>query len=75
VLTWPPPTPSLAVQIATSMIQRPHPGANWASEREERAQTMREEQERVIAHYDAMARQREKREAAEVQKRGKGAAA
>jgi hypothetical protein len=73
-LAWPPPT-SLAVQVAASMIQRPHPGANWASEREERAQTMREEQERVIAHYDAMARQREEREAAEAQKRGKGAAA
>lgn len=32
----------------------------------------REEHERVIAHYDAMARQRE---VAEAQKRGKGAAA
>jgi hypothetical protein len=35
----------------------------------------REEHERVIAHYDAMARQREEREAAEAQKRAKGAAA
>ena len=73
-LAWPPPT-SLAVEVAASMIQRPHPGANWANEREERAQAMREEHERVIAHYDAMARQREEREAAEAQKRGKGAAA
>jgi hypothetical protein len=35
----------------------------------------REEHERVIAQYTAMARQREEREAAEAQKRGKGAAA
>lgn len=75
-LAWPPPTPSLAVQVAASMASmiHPHPGANWASEREERARATREEYERVIAHYDSMARQREEREAAEVQKRGKGAA-
>jgi predicted transcriptional regulator len=76
VMAWPRPTPSLAVLVAASMSHRPHLGANWASEREERAQAMREEHERVIAHYDAMARQREEgREAAEAQKRGKGAAA
>ena len=28
-LAWPPPTVPLAVQIATSAIHRPHPGANW----------------------------------------------
>ena len=33
------------------------------------------DQERVIEHYAAMARQREKSEADEAQKRGKGAAA
>jgi hypothetical protein len=64
-LAWPPPKPSMAVQVAASMIQRPHPGANWASEREERAQAVREEHERVIAHYDAATRAREEREAAE----------
>jgi len=74
-LAWPPPTPSLAVQVAASMIQRPHLGANWASEREERAQAVREEHERVIAHYDAATRAQEEREAAEAQKRGKGAVA
>jgi hypothetical protein len=75
VMAWPRPTPSLAVQVAASMIHRPHLGANWASEREERAQAMREDHERAIAHYAAMARQREEREADEAQKRGKGAAA
>ena len=73
-LAWPPPT-SLAVQVAASMIQRPHPGANWANEREERAQAMREDHERVIAYYDTATRAQEEREAAEAQKRGKGAAA
>ena len=52
-----------------------HPGADWAVEREERAQAVREENERVIAHYDAATRAREEREAAEAQKRGKVAAA
>jgi hypothetical protein len=73
VLTWPPPTPSLAVQIATSMIQRPHPGANWSEAIAERNLARREDHARVIAHYDAMARQREEREAAEAKKRGREA--
>jgi hypothetical protein len=76
-LAWPPPTPSLAAQVAASMASmiRPHPGANWASEREGRTHELREEHERIIAHYDAAARAREEREAAEAQKRGKGAVA
>jgi hypothetical protein len=67
-MAWPPPTPSLAAQVAESMASmiRPHPGANWASEREERSRELRAEHERAIAHYAAMARQREEREAAEV---------
>jgi len=56
--------------MASQMV-RPHPGADWASEREERAQALRAEQERVAAYYEDMARQREKREAAEAQKRGR----
>ena len=52
-----------------------HPSANWWEESKERAQAMREDHERVIAYYDAMAQQREKSEADEAQKRGKGAAA
>ena len=28
-LAWPPPTVPLAVQVATSAIHRPHPGAKW----------------------------------------------
>jgi predicted transcriptional regulator len=76
-LAWPTPTPSLAAQVAASMASmiRPHPGANWASEREGRTHELREEHERVIAHYDAATRAREEREATEAQKRGKGAAA
>jgi hypothetical protein len=62
---WPPREPSLAVQVATGMIQRSHPGADWASEREERTAALREEHARVIDHYDSMARAREEREAAE----------
>ena len=74
-LAWPPPTPSLAAQVVASMIHRPHPGANWSEAIAERNLARREDHARVIAHYDAMARQREEREAAEAQKRGKGAAA
>jgi hypothetical protein len=64
-LVWPPPQVPLAVQVAASMIQRPHPGANWASEREERTAALRAEQERVAAFYEAQARRREERENAE----------
>src|SRR5450759_867893 len=64
-LVWPPPQVPLAVQVAASMIQRPHPGANWASEREERTAALRAEQERVAAYYEAQARRREERENAE----------
>jgi hypothetical protein len=61
-LAWPPPTPSLSAQVATSMVHRPHPGSNWWQEREERARAVREEHDRAIAHYAEMARQREERE-------------
>jgi hypothetical protein len=61
-LAWPPPTPSLAAQVAESVIHRPHPGANWWQEREQQARAVREEHERAIAHYAAMARQREERD-------------
>jgi hypothetical protein len=70
-LVWPPPQVPLAVQVAASMIQRPHPGANWASEREERTAALRAEQERVAAYYEEMARQREERENAEAQERAR----
>ena len=59
MLAWPPPKPSMAVQVATSMTYGPHPGANWWQESKERAQAIREEHARVIEHYDAMARARE----------------
>jgi hypothetical protein len=36
-LAWPRPTPSLAAQVAASMIHRPHPGAYRAVEREKGA--------------------------------------
>jgi hypothetical protein len=39
----------------------PHPGADWAAHQSERAQAIRREHERTIAHYAAMARQREER--------------
>jgi hypothetical protein len=71
-LGWPPHRP---IDWSSAVPMARHPGANWASEREDRVQATWEEQERVIAHYDAMARQREKSEADEAQKRGKGAAA
>ena len=74
-LAWPPPKPSIAIQVATSMTYGSHPSANWWEESKERAQAMRADHERVIAYYDAMAQQREKSEADEAQKRGKGAAA
>jgi hypothetical protein len=64
-LAWPPPKPSLAVQVATSMTYGSLSRANWWQENKERAQAMREEHARVIGHYDAMARAREEREAAE----------
>ena len=41
------------------------PGANWWQESKDRAQAMREEQERVAAFYEAQARRREERENAE----------
>jgi hypothetical protein len=46
-LAWPPPQPSFAVEVATSMIFS-HPGADWWQQREERGQAMREEYARVI---------------------------
>jgi hypothetical protein len=64
-MIWPPPQPSLAVQVATSMTYGSQPGANWWQESKDRAQAMREEHARVIEHYDAMEREREEREAAE----------
>ena len=54
-----------------SMI-RPHPGAYWAAHQGERAEAIRRENERTMADYDAMAKQREEREAAEAQKGGNG---
>jgi hypothetical protein len=71
-LAWPPHRPIDWSSVAP--VAR-HPGADWAVEREERAAATRVDQERVIEHYAAMARQREKSEADEAQKRGKGAAA
>ena len=50
----------------------PHPGAERVSERGERT-TLRATQERVAAHYEAMARQREEREAVEAHKRKRNA--
>jgi hypothetical protein len=64
-MAWPPPQPSLAVQVATSMTYGSQPGANWWQESKDRAQAMREEHARVIDHYDSMARAREERENAE----------
>ncbi len=52
-----------------------HPGADWASEREQRTAVLREEHARVIDHYDSMARAREEREAAEVRAVQQGRAA
>jgi hypothetical protein len=49
-----------------------HPGADWAAHQSERAEAIRREHERTIAYYEAVARQREEREAAEAQKRGNG---
>jgi len=64
-MAWPPPKPSLAVQVATSMTYGSHPGASWWQESKERAQALRAEQERVAAFYEAQARRREERENAE----------
>jgi hypothetical protein len=64
-MIWPPPQPSLAVQVATSMTFSQHPGDHWWQESKDRAQAMREEHARVIEHYDAMEREREERENAE----------
>jgi hypothetical protein len=64
-MVWPPPKPSLAVQVATSMTYGSQPGANWWQESKDRAQAMRAEQERVAAFYEAQARRREERENAE----------
>ena len=64
-MVWPPPRPSLAVQVATSMTYGPNPGADWWQESKDRAQAMREEHARVIEHYDAMECEREERENAE----------
>jgi hypothetical protein len=47
-LAWPPPKPSMAVQVATSMIHHAHPGANWWQESKERARAMRGEYAHVI---------------------------
>ena len=58
--------PSLPVTPA--MVS--HPGADWAAHQRERAEAIRREHERTIAYYDAMARQREEREAAKTEERG-----
>ena len=70
-LAWPPHRPIDWSSVAP--VAR-HPGADWAVERES-AQATRADQGRLIDHYAAMARQRQEREPAEAQKRGKGAAA
>ena len=36
---WPPPKPSMAVQVATSITYGSHPRANWWQESKERAST------------------------------------
>ncbi len=64
-MVWPPPQPSLAVQVAMSMTFGQHPGDHWWQQREERTAALRAEQERVAAYYEEMARQREERENAE----------
>jgi hypothetical protein len=64
-MAWPPPKPSMAVEVATSMTYGSQPGANWWQESKDRAQAMRAENARVIEHYDAMEREREERESAE----------
>jgi hypothetical protein len=70
-MVWPPPQPSLAVQVATSMTFSQHPGDHWWQQREEHTAALRAEQERVAAYYDEMARQREERENAEAQERAR----
>src|ERR1700686_3961258 len=56
-LAWPPPTPSLAAQVATSMVHRPHPGANWWQVAEEEARAVRERQDREAAEEEAKQRE------------------
>jgi hypothetical protein len=68
-LAWPPPQPSLAVLVASSMTFSQHPGDNWWRQDEERKAALRAEQERVAAYYEQMARQREERENAEAASR------
>ena len=70
-MVWPPPQPSLAVQVAASMTFSQHPGDDWWQQREERTAALRAEQERVAAYYEEMARQREERENAEAQERAR----
>jgi hypothetical protein len=67
---WPPPTTPLGVLVSMPIL--PHPGANWHAALEQRDAARAEEHARVIAHYDAMARQREEREAAEAEARARG---
>ena len=68
-MAWPPPQVPFAVLVAQSMVPAAHPGADWGQHNQERGQAMREEHTRIIAHYDAMAREREEREAAEDKER------
>jgi hypothetical protein len=56
-LAWPPPTVPLAVQIATSAIHGPHPGANWWQVAEEEARRAVRERQREAAEEEAKQRE------------------
>ena len=59
LMAWPVRRPP-DLTVTPAMVA--HPGADWASDQNQRAQTMRAENERRMNYYASMAQQREERE-------------
>jgi hypothetical protein len=74
-LAWPPPQPSLAVEVAMQVaVMRRHPGAEWSKEIEERnralAETSREHMERqAVAREQRFKEEQERERAVDEQRR------
>jgi hypothetical protein len=58
IYAWPPPTPPLLASI----VVPPGPGPDWQADIKARNAALREESERLIAHYRQRDRERQERE-------------
>ena len=62
-MAWPPPTPPVLPVMSV-----PNTAAGWDAHYDARDRRLREESERVAAHYNALAKQRLEREQAEAKR-------